>query len=90
MHPFHNDNNAVKLSFDYQIADLAQSFHHKSYSSGGENMSTFGDIGRLRQKNIKTYFNFCKIFLVLLKPTGAQESPLARAQGPLEAQVSYY
>ena len=62
MHPFHNDDNAVKLSFDYQIADFAQSFYYTFYSFGGENMSTFGYIGRLRQEKYKSSFQFSKIF----------------------------
>ena len=59
-------------------------------------MSTFGEIGRLQQEKYKNSFQFLQIFLVLLKPTGAQEAhgsqgpPIARAQGPLETQLSYY
>ena len=78
LHPFHNNNNAVKLSFDYQIADFAQSFHYKSCSSGGKNMPTFGDIGRLRQE-YRNSFQFSQFFSVLLKPAGTQEAQGSRA-----------
>ena len=59
-------------------------------------MSTYGDIGRLRQEKYKNSFQFSQSFSILPKPAGAQgahgsQGPLlARAQGPLGAQVSYY
>ena len=49
---------------DYHIAYFVQSFHYKSYSSEGENNTYLGTLVVCDRKNIKTDFNFCKVFSV--------------------------
>ena len=52
------------MSCDYHIAYFAQSFHYKSYCSGGENNTYLGTLVVCGRKNIKTDFNFRKVFSV--------------------------
>ena len=93
-HPFHNDNNAVKLSFDYKYQILGKVSIINFKVLGVKICPHFGTLIVCGKKNVKTHFNFRKVLSVLLKSAGTQGAQgsqqllLARAEGPLRAQLS--
>ena len=80
------------LTIKYQILGKVSIINFKAL--GIKICPHFGKLMVCGKKNIKTHFSFRKVFSVLLKSAGAQGAQgsqrllLARAEGPLRAQLS--